>query len=270
MMAMMQHNGIAPEVVDSCRPALPEPPPDCPVLGSPRRTGASSAPALSSTPAPPSATSAPSSTSATAYGSLLPLGSATQDLRPESITGMSAESVYLDFMYYGDVPSGLRPNEKTRVRKIARFFNAFATDAEKSQLRNRQTEAGVSRQIAKDLHACVRARLQQVFQGAGMNVAKDKPSCADGQRLSSSAVETLIYDAEKAEKDSMTHDILAYAKLRATLEGAGASTSGAAAAGGKHVLEEGEEGAVESPTAAKFRKMARGTVSGLWSAFGGS
>jgi hypothetical protein len=53
------------------------------------------------------------------------------------------------------------------VRKIAKFFNAFATDAEKGQLRDRKTEAGVRRQIAKDLHVCVRARLQQVFEQAG-------------------------------------------------------------------------------------------------------
>jgi hypothetical protein len=70
-----------------------------------------------------------------------------------------------------------------------------------------------------------------------MNVSKERPSCANGQTLTSSAVETLLYDAERAEKGSMTHDLSACAKLRASLKGA--STSGAVA-GGKRALEEGQ------------------------------
>ena len=106
-------------------------------------------------------------------------------------------------MYYGDVSASLRPNEKVRVRKIAKFFNACATDAEKAQLRDRQLEAGLRRRIARELHDCVRARLQQVFAQHRINVAKEKPSCANGQTLTSSAVETLISDADKLDKGSM-------------------------------------------------------------------
>jgi len=198
MCAVMQHNGIAPEAVNAFKPTAPEPPPDSPALGSPRRTGASAAPA-------PASTSEPSAASAATHGSLLPLGSATDDPRPSSIAGMSAEAVYIDFMYYGDVSASLRPNEKVRVRKIAKFFNAFATADEKAQLRDRKLEDGLRRRITKELHGCVRARLQQVFMEGGLDLAKDKPSCT-AKSLSSSSVETLMADAVKLALGSMDHD----------------------------------------------------------------
>eukprot|EP00966_Prymnesium_polylepis_P304878 7043847-Prymnesium_polylepis.1 len=71
--------------------------------------------------------------------------------------------------YYGDVSSTYRPNEKTRARKIAKFFNACATDEEKAELRNKKLEPGLRRRTARDLHDCVRARLQQVFAENGVN-----------------------------------------------------------------------------------------------------
>ena len=75
-----------------------------------------------------------------------------------------------------------------------------------------------------------------------------------------------MYDAEKAEKGSMTHDVSTCATLRARLKGAAShsSASGEVAAGAKRGSEEGA-GELElglSPSA--LAKRARATISGLF------
>jgi hypothetical protein len=95
MCALMQHHGIAPEVVEAFKPATPAPPPDAPILGSPRRTGAGTAQPASE----------PAVAAAVTYGSIVPLGDATEEIRPTSIAGMNADEVFLDFMYAAPPPS---------------------------------------------------------------------------------------------------------------------------------------------------------------------
>ncbi|XRB19838.1 hypothetical protein RI054_22g96850 [Pseudoscourfieldia marina] len=102
--------------------------------------------------------------------------------------------------------------EKGRAKKTVEWFNAMATETEKAVLKNKTTEVGLRKKLAKKIHDLILVRIREAFREHGAVKGSVKP----GSVMTSGFIESRVKELKKDHNSTI--DISTFAVWRVNYE----------------------------------------------------